>query len=123
MNLSPTHQEDKKTTKKAPVAQVAGGGIQMSSDGLSADQLAAIQKTLQVSRLYAKYLNIFTINHTLRYNVIFQATLAANGIDASVLSGVTNGDLPARKQQQRKPQDRKKEGGKARPQLSILNNA
>lgn len=115
VNLSPTHQglnseeayetsvpEEKKVSKNTKVAQVASGGIQMSSDALSQDQLADLQRTLQQS-------------------------LAAHGIDASVLSGVTNGDMPARKQPQRKPQERKggqKDGGKsARPQLSILNNA
>ena len=60
VNLSPTHQgrplpaqrspflEDKKPAKNAKVAQVASGGIQMSSDALSEDQLAALQRSLQV---------------------------------------------------------------------------
>ncbi|KAE9419689.1 hypothetical protein Angca_004992, partial [Angiostrongylus cantonensis] len=61
VNLSPTHNEDKATSRPVVPAKVASGGIQMQSDVLSADQLEALQRSLAEQ-------------------------LAAFGIDASVLS-------------------------------------
>lgn len=88
-------------SKPKPAAKVVSGGIQMQSDALTSEQLEALQRSLAEQ-------------------------LAAFGIDASVLSGVTGGDMPVRRP--RKP-DGARRGGAAvrnertaplRPQLSIL---
>ncbi|EPB73468.1 hypothetical protein ANCCEY_07417 [Ancylostoma ceylanicum] len=102
VNLSPTHKDEKNpapTSKPAPVAKIVSGGIQMQSDVLSPDQLEALQRKLAEQ-------------------------LAACGIDASVLSGVTGGDMPVRRPRK---QDGPKRGGQMKPektaihpQLSIL---
>ncbi|KJH51807.1 hypothetical protein DICVIV_01998 [Dictyocaulus viviparus] len=103
VNLSPTHNEEKKpttTSKPATPAKVSSGGIQMQSDVLSPDQLEALQRSL-----------------------IEQ--LAAFGIDASVLSGVTAGDMPVRRPRKmdgikRGAMQYRNEKASLHPQLSIL---
>ncbi|VDM52920.1 unnamed protein product [Angiostrongylus costaricensis] len=81
-------------------AKVVSGGIQMQSDVLSADQLEALQRSLAEQ-------------------------LAAFGIDASVLSGVTAGDMPVRRNRKldatrKGPVQYRNEKSSIRPQLSIL---
>uniref|UniRef100_A0A0K0D5J0 Pecanex-like protein n=1 Tax=Angiostrongylus cantonensis TaxID=6313 RepID=A0A0K0D5J0_ANGCA len=100
VNLSPTHNEDKATSRPVVPAKVASGGIQMQSDVLSADQLEALQRSLAEQ-------------------------LAAFGIDASVLSGVTAGDMPVRRSRRldatrKGPVQYRNEKSSIRPQLSIL---
>ncbi|WKX91519.1 hypothetical protein Q1695_009950 [Nippostrongylus brasiliensis] len=102
VNLSPTHKEEKKSTpenKPKPAAKVVSGGIQMQSDALSPEQLEDLQRSLAEQ-------------------------LAAFGIDASVLSGVTAGDMPARRPRKvdgaKKGGAVKNERASIRPQLSIL---
>ncbi|KAJ1347354.1 hypothetical protein KIN20_002390 [Parelaphostrongylus tenuis] len=100
VNLSPTHNEDKAPSKPAVPAKVVSGGIQMQSDVLSADQLEALQRSLA-------------------------AQLAAFGIDASILSGVTAGDMPVRRSRRvdftkKGSVQYRNEKTSIRPQLSIL---
>ncbi|KAK6730771.1 hypothetical protein RB195_007317 [Necator americanus] len=102
VNLSPTHKDEKNpapAVKAAPVARIVSGGIQMQSDVLSPDQLEALQRKLAEQ-------------------------LAACGIDASVLSGVTGGDMPVRRPRKtdgaRKGGAMRTEKPSIRPQLSIL---
>ncbi|VDM70023.1 unnamed protein product, partial [Strongylus vulgaris] len=102
VNLSPTHKDEKKpaqTASSAPVAKIVSGGIQMQSDVLSPDQLEALQRKLAEQ-------------------------LAACGIDASVLSGVTAGDMPVRRPRKtdgaRRGGPMKAEKNSIHPQLSIL---
>ncbi|RCN26502.1 hypothetical protein ANCCAN_27771 [Ancylostoma caninum] len=102
VNLSPTHKDEKNpapTSKPAPVARIVSGGIQMQSDVLSPDQLEALQRKLAEQ-------------------------LAACGIDASVLSGVTGGDMPVRRPRKqdgpRRGAQMKPETTAIHPQLSIL---
>ncbi|KAK6054516.1 hypothetical protein COOONC_07977 [Cooperia oncophora] len=101
VNLSPTHKEEKKPApeSKPKPAKVVSGGIMMQSDALTPEQLEALQRSLAEQ-------------------------LAACGIDASVLSGVTGGDMPVRRPRK---VDGPKRGGvvknektSIRPQLSIL---
>ncbi|KAK5973367.1 hypothetical protein GCK32_002943 [Trichostrongylus colubriformis] len=102
VNLSPTHKEEKKGSpeNKPKPAKVVSGGIMMQSDALTPEQLEALQRSLADQ-------------------------LAACGIDASILSGVTGGDMPVRRPRPRA--DGPKRGGvvknernSIRPQLSIL---
>ncbi|EGT41925.1 hypothetical protein CAEBREN_20050 [Caenorhabditis brenneri] len=94
VNLSPTHKDDKKT---APKTVVNSGGVQLTSSGLSADQLAVLQQTLQL-------------------------TMAARGLDASLITSSEN--VPRRTKNNNNKSSDAKKGAKGalkdQPKLSIL---
>ncbi|CAD6184600.1 unnamed protein product [Caenorhabditis auriculariae] len=90
VNLSPTHKED----KKAKPQTIVTGGIQMSSEGLSPEQLAALQQSLQLQ-------------------------LAARGLDASVLTSSDSVVRRSRNKQEGK-KGAPKEKQNSQPKLSIL---
>ncbi|PIO52947.1 hypothetical protein TELCIR_25738, partial [Teladorsagia circumcincta] len=92
--------EKKPTSESKPKpAKVVSGGIMMQSDALTPEQLEALQRSLAEQ-------------------------LAACGIDASILSGVTGGDMPVRRPRKTDGPKRggivKNERTSIRPQLSIL---
>uniref|UniRef100_A0A8R1HVH9 CUE domain-containing protein n=1 Tax=Caenorhabditis japonica TaxID=281687 RepID=A0A8R1HVH9_CAEJA len=103
VNLSPTHKEEKKnTTVAAPAAKtvVNTGGVQLTSSGLNADQLAALQQTLQLS-------------------------LAARGLDASLITSSENVPRRPKNNNNNKGGADGKKNGKGgqkeqQPKLSIL---
>ncbi|CAI2316207.1 unnamed protein product [Caenorhabditis sp. 36 PRJEB53466] len=99
VNLSPTHKEEKKAAPAAPKTVINTGGVQLTSSGLSADQLAALQQTLQLS-------------------------LAARGLDASLISSSENVARRPRNNNNKGYGEGKKggKGGaqKEQPKLSIL---
>lgn len=96
VNLSPTHKEEKKT---APKTVVNSGGVQLTSSGLSADQLAALQQTLQL-------------------------TMAARGLDASLITSSENVPRRPKNNNNNKSSTDGKKGNKGaqkdQPKLSIL---
>ncbi|CAP24976.1 Protein CBG04227 [Caenorhabditis briggsae] len=96
VNLSPTHKEEKKA---APKTVVNSGGVQLTSSGLSADQLAALQQTLQL-------------------------TMAARGLDASLLTSSENVPRRPKNNNNNKSSTDGKKGNKGaqkeQPKLSIL---
>lgn len=96
VNLSPTHKEDKKAASKT-VTNTAG--FQLTSSGLSADQLADLQKTLML-------------------------TMASRGVDASL---ITSSENVARRPKNNNNNNKSGEGKKGnkgaqkdQPKLSIL---
>ncbi|CAB3408950.1 unnamed protein product [Caenorhabditis bovis] len=96
VNLSPTHKEEKKAPAKKQTV-VSAGGFQMSSEGLSADQLSALQQSLAMS-------------------------LAARGLDTSVLTSSENISRRPRpnKGDNKKGGNQGKQHQKEQPKLSIL---
>ncbi|CAI5437990.1 unnamed protein product [Caenorhabditis angaria] len=94
VNLSPTHKEEKKAPAK-PQQTVVSNGLQMTADGLSQAQLAALQQTLTLQ-------------------------LAARGLDASVL---TSSENVVRRPRNNNKNENKKGGNHGKPQqpkLTIL---
>ncbi|PAV73309.1 hypothetical protein WR25_18889 [Diploscapter pachys] len=87
VNLSPTHKEGQRAEVPSSNS-VAGGGISMSSDSLSADQLAEIQKVIQMQ-------------------------LAAKGINTSLFASAANAApvAPRRPKKTDGPDNGKKAGG------------
>uniref|UniRef100_A0A1I7TKR3 Uncharacterized protein n=1 Tax=Caenorhabditis tropicalis TaxID=1561998 RepID=A0A1I7TKR3_9PELO len=95
VNLSPTHKEEKKT---APKTVINSGGVQLTSSGLSADQLAALQQTLQL-------------------------TMAARGLDASLITSSENVPRRPKNNNNNKAGEAKKSAKgaqKDQPKLTIL---
>ncbi|EFO86422.1 hypothetical protein GCK72_000867 [Caenorhabditis remanei] len=96
VNLSPTHKEEKKA---APKTVINSGGVQLTSSGLSADQLAALQQTLQL-------------------------TMAARGLDASLITSSENMPRRPKNNNNNKSSNDGKKGHKGaqkdQPKLSIL---
>lgn len=96
-HVSPVSVDEKKSVSapSAPKTQMATGGLQMSSDGLTAEQLAAIQKSIE-------------------------AQFAARGLDPSLVTAGA-GVVPPRPRKERVRNNDKKPAGKmAMPELSIM---
>ncbi|CAI4223149.1 unnamed protein product [Auanema sp. JU1783] len=96
VNLSPVHSGNEQKKGSNQSVHVTCGGIQMSSDGLSADQLAAIKQSLE-------------------------ERLAATGIDASVINGAQAVRRPKKTNENRAKSQKDGAKNAQRPKLSILN--